>query len=102
VGRLLSFSVSHKIRRDHNEEIIRRYYDEVKSIAGDKFKASFDQIRRLIDRHFALSAVLMVSSIPMVNHVMVKSEGEQKVKDEKDVLERVKANYDDGLKILGL
>lgn len=92
----------HKIRREHCDDILRRYHDEVKSIAGDKFKATIDQIRKLTDRQFALGALMCVASIPTMHHVMVKSEGEQKVKDEKDVMERIKANYDDALKIFGV
>jgi len=102
VARLFTFSVDYKIRRQHQEEILRRYYDEVKSIAGDKFKATFEQFRRNHDRQFALGILMMVAGLPTLITVIVKSEGEQKVKDEKIVLEKTKANYDDALEILGL
>jgi len=102
VGRLFCISVPFEVRRNHYDDVVRRYYDEVKSIAGDKFKATFEQFRLLTDRQFAYCAISAVSSVFELCEVMVKSEGEQKLKDEQKTVELLKANYDDAMSILGL
>lgn len=102
VSRLITLSISPELRRNHCDEIIRRYYDEVKSKAGDKFMATFEQLKRWYERQFTVGALMMVANIPMIYHFMIKSEGEQKAKDEKIVFDKLKANYQDAMKILGL
>jgi len=103
-GRLFCFSVPPVLRREHYNDILRRYYDEVKSIAGDKFKASFGQFRTLVDRQFALGAVAAILDVAGMCEMLARGggDGEQKQKDELKALEFLKANYDDAANMLGL
>lgn len=98
---LFAFSISYKLRRQHQDDFLRRYYDEVKLIAGDKLTATFDQLRQLFQRQFAINGILMVTWIPTLQMILVKSQGEQKEIDEKRVLEHIKACFDDSMIILG-
>lgn len=102
VGRLFCFSVPLDVRRKHYDDLLRQYYDEVKSIVGDKLKGTFEQFRWLTDRQFAFGAVSTLSGVAQMCEVFVKSEGEQKLKDERKLLEFLKANFDDAAVILGL
>jgi len=99
VGRLFYYSLSCDLRHKHYDDILRRYYDEVKSLAGDKFKANFDQLHRLVDRQFALGAISALSNVDLICSVIVKSEGEQK---KEKVLNMLRSNYHDAAIILGL
>lgn len=93
----MTFSVSTELRRNHEQDILRYYYDTVKSIAGDKFSITFDQVVYLYRRLLAIESVFLVSWMPAMMAIAVKSEGDQKVKDERRFLENVKAVFDDSI-----
>jgi len=80
---------------------LRHYYTSLKSIAGDKLTATFDQLENLYHHQFAVSALHLLVGITMFAELLVKSEGEQKKKDALVFIERAKAGYEDAMKTLG-
>jgi len=99
VAGLLTISVHHKLRHQHEDEFIQYYYNEVKSLAGEKYKLSLEQFRRLYDRHFAFKAILHLSWGVVMREVVIKSDGQERVKEEKEWLDTIKALFDDGMAI---
>lgn len=101
LARLMACSVSLKTRREHIKEILHHYYDTLKSIAGDKLKASYEQIEDLFHRQFAFSILTLLPALPIFINVLVKSEGEQKKKEQMEIISRFKASYEDAMKTIG-
>lgn len=91
------FSVGTETRRRHEPEILRYYYDTVKSIAGDKFSITYDQVVYLYKRLVALLSIFLVSWIPVMMTIGAKSEGDQSKEDARGYRERVNAVYGDSV-----
>lgn len=102
MARLLSSSLSPEIRRQHEVEILRLFYDEVKSIAKDKFGAAFDQIVELYKNHFVVETFFSLSFIFNAIPIMAQGEGKEKENEENKMLDRVQAALDDSIAYLGL
>lgn len=99
IARLLTWSVTHQLRRNHIKDILRHYYDTLKAAAGDKATATLEQLEDSYHRHFSVSALHTVAGANIMAKYMVKSEGEQRVKDEAEFMERMKAAYEDAMKL---
>jgi len=102
LAHFLNFSVSHELRRQHEYEFLRRYYDEVKSLAGDKFAATFDQILRIYEREGAMEALVRNAWSPAMVQALATGEGEEWKKAERIILDRLKAGFEDKRQFLDL
>lgn len=102
LGRLMTWSVSKELRRTYQNDILKHYYDIVKSIAGDKFAANFAQMKEWYDIHFAQNVVWAMSvTTGMFLETLPRGLGEQKKKDQLIFLDRLRAAYEDTLLIVG-
>jgi len=101
IGRLMSWSVSPDIRRNHIDQILNHYYKILKSIVGDKLTVSVDRMKNWYDHHFAFNTIDILTAFPTLCQSYVKSEGEQKEIDRMIFIERMKAAYEDAMLVVG-
>jgi hypothetical protein len=80
---------------------LRRYYQEVKSIAADKFSITFDQFKNIYKRLFSIWTLHYVSAVHVILPATAGTE-EQKKTEEKMVLDNLRADYEDALIVLGI
>jgi len=102
MARLDSWSVNHELRRTHYMEVLRFYYDRLKQKAGDKVTISFEDLVKLYQKAFALNGFLSVFMIEAMLTSIAKVDEDETGWRKKEMLERIRAAYDDAMKFSGL
>jgi len=102
LAKVESFCINDEIRRENRVEMVKIYYDRIKSKAGDKLTASFDQIKYLHDEATALNGLFGTFLADFIVQTFI----ETKDKNEhgwgrKEMLTRLKGAYDDSATYYG-
>lgn len=97
VACLLGCSISSALRREHERAILQHYYDQVKSIAADKFKPTFQEIWYLFKRQLAIESIFLMAWAPTIVIAEKKRDKNATREDEIRFLKDIRAVYDDSI-----
>jgi len=101
VARLSSWCVNHEIRRAHEMELLKHYYDRLISKSGGKLTVTFEQVKDLYQTLMALNGVMGVIMVDMMLHMVGKVDEDKTGWRKKELLQRTQALYDDAVKFYG-
>jgi len=98
--RFALWCVNHDMRREHEATIFRHYYDRLKAKAGDKLPTDYEQAKLIYDRSMAVNGILGVLSADVFLIMVAKVDEDPTGGRRKEMLQRVKAGYDDGIEFI--
>jgi len=100
-ARLESMCVNHEMRRANAMKMLRVYYDRFKSKAGDKLNATFDDIKYLYQEALSMNGLVSTFFADFMLATIAKAGEDTTGWRKKEMLERMKAGYDDAAKYYG-
>jgi len=100
-ARLESMCLNHEIRRANDKKMLHIYYDRLKSKAGDKLTATFEQIEYLYREAMSLNGLMGAFMVDFMLDNICKAEEDETGERKKEMLARARAGYEDAVKYYG-
>lgn len=99
LARFETLCVNHEMRRTHSRQMLRFYYDRMIAKAGSKIKATFEEFENAYKESFIFFGMMFVGVTDVMLTSIVKADEDETGWRRNEMLERVRAIYDDAIKL---